>query len=148
MCICLVYIVYYGARRTKKKFTVTTFRITAYFFPLKSLLSLSRKTGTILPQQCCSQSATSCAWDTQRSVLKQGLTAVDFSPHKIQLLKWLKETNMPNVWLRYDAVCTVHHPTICIWNNKMHKILVIRLRFLLDALHVSNCISPSSGATL
>ena len=29
----------------------------------------------------------------------------------------------------------------------MHKILVIRLYFLLDALHVSNCISPSSGET-
>ena len=30
----------------------------------------------------------------------------------------------------------------------MHKILVIRLSFLLDALHVSDYISPSSGATL
>ena len=30
----------------------------------------------------------------------------------------------------------------------MHKILVIRLYFLLDALHVSGYISPSSGATL
>jgi hypothetical protein len=29
----------------------------------------------------------------------------------------------------------------------MHKILVIRLYFALDALHVSDCISPSSGAT-
>ena len=29
----------------------------------------------------------------------------------------------------------------------MHKILVIRLYFPLDALHVSNCVSPSSGAT-
>ena len=29
----------------------------------------------------------------------------------------------------------------------MHKILVIRLYFLLVALHVSDCISPSSGAT-
>ena len=29
----------------------------------------------------------------------------------------------------------------------MHKILVIRLYFLLDALHVSDYISPSSGAT-
>ena len=29
----------------------------------------------------------------------------------------------------------------------MHKILVIRLSFLLDVLHVSNYISPSSGAT-
>ena len=29
----------------------------------------------------------------------------------------------------------------------MHKILMIRLYFLLNALHVSNCISPSSGAT-
>ena len=29
----------------------------------------------------------------------------------------------------------------------MHKILVIRLYFPLDALHVSDCISPSSGGT-
>ena len=29
----------------------------------------------------------------------------------------------------------------------MHKILVIRLYFPLDALHVSDCISPSLGAT-
>ena len=29
----------------------------------------------------------------------------------------------------------------------MRKILVIRLYFLLDALHVSDCICPSSGAT-
>ena len=29
----------------------------------------------------------------------------------------------------------------------MHKILVIRLYFPLDALRVSDCISPSSGAT-
>ena len=31
--------------------------------------------------------------------------------------------------------------------NMMNKILVIRLYFLLDALHVSDYISPSSGAT-
>ena len=30
----------------------------------------------------------------------------------------------------------------------MHKIPVIRLYFPLDALHVSDCISPSSGATI
>ena len=29
----------------------------------------------------------------------------------------------------------------------MHKILVVRLYFLLDALHVSDYISSSSGAT-
>ena len=29
----------------------------------------------------------------------------------------------------------------------MQKILVTRLYFPLDALHVSDCISPSSGAT-
>ena len=29
----------------------------------------------------------------------------------------------------------------------MYKILVIRLYFTLDALHVSDCISPSPGAT-
>ena len=30
----------------------------------------------------------------------------------------------------------------------MHKILMIRLYFPLDVLHVSDCISPSSRATL
>ena len=29
----------------------------------------------------------------------------------------------------------------------MHRILVIRLHFPLDALHVSDCVSQSSGAT-
>ena len=29
----------------------------------------------------------------------------------------------------------------------MHNILAIRLYFPLDALHVSDCVSPSSGAT-
>ena len=29
----------------------------------------------------------------------------------------------------------------------MHKILVIRLYFSLNALHISDCISPSSGET-
>ena len=29
----------------------------------------------------------------------------------------------------------------------MHRILVIRLYFLLDALHVSDSVRPSSGAT-
>ena len=37
--------------------------------------------------------------------------------------------------------------SVCIWTNKMHKILVIRLYFPLDALHVSDYITPSSGAT-
>ena len=32
-------------------------------------------------------------------------------------------------------------------NNKMHKILLIKLYFPLDAIHVSDCISPSSGET-
>jgi hypothetical protein len=36
---------------------------------------------------------------------------------------------------------------ICIYTNKMHEILVIRLYFPLDALHVWDYISPSSGVT-
>ena len=54
-----------------------------------------------------------------------------------------------NILIAFDVVCTVHHLTIhvCIQTNEMHKILVIRLYFPLDALHVSDCISPSSGAT-
>ena len=47
---------------------------------------------------------------------------------------------------RIHAVRPFHW--ICIWTNKMHKIPVITLYFPLDALHVSDCISPSSGATL
>ena len=62
-------------------------------------------------------------------------------------------------WLKINS-CTVFHfcvwpmmltttlyRVICIQNNKMHKILAIRLYFLLDALHVSDYISPSTGAT-
>ena len=30
----------------------------------------------------------------------------------------------------------------------MYKILVMRLYFILDAVHVSDCISPTSGAIL
>ena len=41
----------------------------------------------------------------------------------------------------------ISNAKIRIWTNKMHRILVIRLYFLLDALHVSDYISPSSGAT-
>ena len=41
----------------------------------------------------------------------------------------------------------LHEFSLCMWANKMHKILVIRFYFLLDALHVSDYISPSSGAT-
>ena len=48
----------------------------------------------------------------------------------------------------FNVVCTVRHLIICIETNKMHKILVIRLYFQLDALHVPDYISPSSGATL
>ena len=36
--------------------------------------------------------------------------------------------------------------TVRIQTNKMHKILVIRLYFPLDALHVSDSVSTSSGA--
>ena len=46
-----------------------------------------------------------------------------------------------------EVLCIMHHLTICILANKMHRILVIRLYFPLDALHVSDYISPSSGAT-
>ena len=47
----------------------------------------------------------------------------------------------------FDVVCTVPHLTICIQTKKMSKILVIRLYFLTDALHVSDYVSPSSTAT-
>ena len=48
----------------------------------------------------------------------------------------------------FDVVCTIHHLTICTSTNMTHKILVNRLYFPLDALHVSDCVSPSSEATL
>ena len=57
------------------------------------------------------------------------------------------------IWLTCDGEVhcnngiSDYYLSICIWTNKMHKILVIRLYFLLDALHVSDYISPSSGAT-
>jgi hypothetical protein len=53
-----------------------------------------------------------------------------------------------NKFLLFDIVCIVHRSVICILTNKMHKILVIKLYFLLDALHVSDYIISSSGATL
>ena len=43
----------------------------------------------------------------------------------------------------------LHISQQCVYiTNKMHKILVIRVYFPLDAQHVSDCITPSSGATL
>ena len=50
------------------------------------------------------------------------------------------------IFLQY--VCTVHHPTVCMYsasscnvyiNQQDAKILVIRLYFLLDVLHVADC---------
>ena len=68
---------------------------------------------------------------------------------------------------KFDVVCTVHHPTICMHRASSYnmyvpciilqyvyepirctKILVIRLYFLLYAVHVSDYISPSSEAIL
>ena len=61
---------------------------------------------------------------------------------------WVKESLIKCCNLELlDVVCTVHHPTICIWTNKVHKILVIRLHFPFDTLHISDSVSPSSGAT-
>ena len=50
--------------------------------------------------------------------------------------------------LKQELCCQFTLCYVCIWTNKMHKILVIRLYFPLDALHVSDCISPSSGAAV
>jgi hypothetical protein len=47
----------------------------------------------------------------------------------------------------FHVLCTVHQLRIYIWTNKMYKILVSRLYFLLNALHVSDYIIPSLGAT-
>ena len=61
------------------------------------------------------------------------------------------------IWDSRTAGKTSFHPkketkksdvAMCIWTKKMHNILVIRLYFPLDALHDSDYISPSSGATL
>ena len=35
-----------------------------------------------------------------------------------------RTSNLATFSFTLDVVCTVHHPTICIWTNKMHKILV------------------------
>ena len=53
-----------------------------------------------------------------------------------------------NIKFKHALLAGLHSSTLCIQANKMHKILVIRLYFLLDALHVSDYISPSLGATL
>ena len=49
----------------------------------------------------------------------------------------------------FSCVRCPHNPvkivTVCIQTNKMHKVLVSRLYFLVDALHVSDYISPSSA---
>ena len=44
----------------------------------------------------------------------------------------------------FEDICNSNVST---QTNKMHKILVIRLYFSLDTLHVSDRISPPSGAT-
>ena len=49
----------------------------------------------------------------------------------------------------FDIVCTVHHIVMCIKADQLDaQILVMCLYLSLDALHVSDYISPSSGATL
>ena len=45
------------------------------------------------------------------------------------------------------AISSHRELSVYIQTNKMHRIFVIRLYFLLDVLHVSDCISPSSGTT-
>ena len=52
------------------------------------------------------------------------------------------------VWKFAMAFDLITFFCVCMYTNKMHKILVIKLYFLLDAVHVSDYISPSSGATL
>jgi hypothetical protein len=48
---------------------------------------------------------------------------------------------------KFDVVRTVHHPTICIWHNKLYITLVTRIYFLLGILQILDYISLSSGAT-
>ena len=54
---------------------------------------------------------------------------------------------VPEIKGKFDNAAVICHRNMY-KSNEMHKILVIRLYFPLDALHVSDYISPSSGATL
>ena len=65
---------------------------------------------------------------------------VQAAPNISDIPQLLSFTVQQNKSILFEVVCTVHHLTICIWTNKMHKILVIRLYFALDALHVSEYI--------
>ena len=82
-------------------------------------------------ERCCNyQTYFTTAYKTFFIVIKSKMTLMLLAPRSL-----------------FEVVCTVHHLIICIQTNKMHKIIVIRLHFLLDALHVSDYISPSAGAT-
>ena len=85
----------------------------------------------------------------EKRINRKSVCAVPGMAKSVQLV-WVRQaaTAPGNCTTLFDVVCTVHHPTMCIWTNKMHRILVIRLYFPLDALHVSDCITQSSGATL
>ena len=85
-------------------------------------------------------------------LLAQLITMFEFWVRKKKTLHSLTRHAEPHkkCSIRYSSLNrSVSTPNaICIWSNKMHKILVIRLYFILDALHVSIYFSPSSGANL
>ena len=92
----------------------------------------------------------------KRNVLKRGRWGTEMRRNKRNIFEliiiWfstgsklsfaVRDTQLARLWTP-NKYC---NEAICIWTNKMHKILVIRLYFPLDALHVSDCISPSSEA--
>jgi hypothetical protein len=67
-------------------------------------------------------------------------------------LSWWQANIILTLYAPYIILQYVYAPCIILQyvykTNKLYKILVIRLYFILDALHVSDYISPSSRTTL
>ena len=93
-------------------------------------------------------------WHTEENMssiqLPVDMSCVTWGSHTegVQLREYSFVSFPNNWWISHHCRNTGYlSVNICIWTNKMHKILVIRLYFPLDDLHVSDYISPSSGAT-
>ena len=81
--------------------------------------------------------------------IPQIFTAIDLRStwSDVLWIKWLQLKYFNMDWIIWRCMHRASSYN-SLWTNKMHKILVIRLYFLLDALQVSDCISPPPGATL
>ena len=66
----------------------------------------------------------------------------------VVLGNWVESLTLWGEKEKRDFLRKITAIMLYIETKKLHKILVIRLYFLLDILRVSDYISPSSGATL